>query len=267
VSILIVIALAASYDLLHHRTVMIEGRPLSSARVFLHLGYLTAFFGREWLNPSYWTLAIEFQYYLALGLVFPLLFGKTVWKNRVAFAVVGALALFGDRTLSPVEGAPGGDTVVRFIPLFLAGLAVCQYRLGRLGRVEAGMRIAASLVLALVTTGPLSAFAASLSVLVLLGIRRQWTLTDFLGRISYSLYLTHWPIGHVALSVLGLKLGAQSDTARTFVILVSLAICLVAAWILNVLVERPAQRWASRVTYGHARVPAAIIEASGFARQ
>ena len=42
-------------------------------QVALHLGYLTRFFGFDWLNDLYWTLAVEFQFYLLIGLVFPLL--------------------------------------------------------------------------------------------------------------------------------------------------------------------------------------------------
>src|SRR5947209_3544881 len=37
---------------------------LTAAGLLLHLGYLNAFFHQGWLNPVYWTLAIEFQYYL-----------------------------------------------------------------------------------------------------------------------------------------------------------------------------------------------------------
>ena len=36
----------------------------------LHLGYVNVFFGYPWLNPCYWTLAIELQYYLLVGCCF-----------------------------------------------------------------------------------------------------------------------------------------------------------------------------------------------------
>src|ERR1017187_46026 len=45
----------------------------SLVQVTLHLGYLNVFFGYPWLNPVFWTLAIELQYYLAVGLLFPLI--------------------------------------------------------------------------------------------------------------------------------------------------------------------------------------------------
>src|SRR5690606_4737037 len=40
----------------------------------LHLGYIINFLPNEnWINPVYWTLGIEFQYYVLIGLLFPLL--------------------------------------------------------------------------------------------------------------------------------------------------------------------------------------------------
>lgn len=38
-----------------------------TAQVLAHLGYLNTFLGYQWLNPVYWSLAIEFQYYLLIG--------------------------------------------------------------------------------------------------------------------------------------------------------------------------------------------------------
>jgi peptidoglycan/LPS O-acetylase OafA/YrhL len=263
-SLVIVLAFGIAFGVLHDQPVLIEGGPLNAARIILHLGYATALGGQEWLNPSYWTLAIEFQYYLSLGLVFPWLFSDKAWAGRVAFAFVAALSFFGD--LQPTdEGAPT-LTIVRFIPLFLAGLAACQYRVGRISLTEGCVRMGGAVALGAVTVGVLSASVAALSLGVLLRIQRHWTPTDFLGRISYSLYLTHWPIGHLALSVLGMKQGAQSDLTRTAVLVVSLGICVGAAWMLNMLIERPAQRWASRVRYGRSRAAALTIEASGFAQ-
>lgn len=40
--------------------------------VMLHVGYLVPFFDKPWLSIIFWTLAIEFQFYIFLGLLFPL---------------------------------------------------------------------------------------------------------------------------------------------------------------------------------------------------
>lgn len=45
----------------------------SATQLMAHVAYLNAMLDCGWLNPVYWTLAIEFQYYLFVAVVFPLL--------------------------------------------------------------------------------------------------------------------------------------------------------------------------------------------------
>src|SRR5260370_8240235 len=53
-----------------------QGAPYhpSTTQILLHLGYLNQFAHYDWLNSVYCTLAIAFQYYLALLLLFPFFF-------------------------------------------------------------------------------------------------------------------------------------------------------------------------------------------------
>src|SRR5919205_611382 len=82
----------------------------SWAVLLLHLGYANVFFGRPWLNPVYWTLAVEFQYYLIVGLVFPLLAGG----RRAFYAVAAAAAASAFVVTSP-------GLVFKYLPLFALG--------------------------------------------------------------------------------------------------------------------------------------------------
>ncbi len=59
---------------------------ISWPQIALHLGFLTIFSNYEWLNVVYWTLAVEFQFYLLLAFSFPLL------KNRYRWLLFGGLA-------------------------------------------------------------------------------------------------------------------------------------------------------------------------------
>jgi peptidoglycan/LPS O-acetylase OafA/YrhL len=45
----------------------------SLAQILSHIDYLTAILDYEWVNLVFWTLAIEFQFYLLLILIYPLL--------------------------------------------------------------------------------------------------------------------------------------------------------------------------------------------------
>jgi len=39
-------------------------------QLLAHIGYANALLGYEWLNPVFWTLAIEFQFYLFVAAAF-----------------------------------------------------------------------------------------------------------------------------------------------------------------------------------------------------
>ena len=68
-----------------------KGPPFSVSwhNILLHLGYLVEFFDGTWMNAVYWTLAIEFQYYLVIG------FLLILWnRNNTYLTIVSLLAFF-----------------------------------------------------------------------------------------------------------------------------------------------------------------------------
>jgi peptidoglycan/LPS O-acetylase OafA/YrhL len=77
-----------------------------------HFFYLNGVMERPWLMQIYWTLALEAQYYLAIGLVFPLL------AHRQALVRGGALLVV---MLVPLV-AHAGRTVLPFAALFGMGV-------------------------------------------------------------------------------------------------------------------------------------------------
>jgi peptidoglycan/LPS O-acetylase OafA/YrhL len=250
-AIAMILVLAYVSSLKSGRPVDIEGQPVGLARLLLHLGYLNTFFTRyEWLNPSFWTLAIEMQYYLLMGLVFPLVIAR---NPAVRLAAIGAMAasnvVYG-RTLFPTT-SPSAPFLPGLLCLFLLGILTFQFRV-RL--IRAAEYVPALLVIAatsVVRLGLASSLAGLAAVAVILANPRPSIVSGFLAKISYSLYLLHWPIGHYTLSVVGMKyLQAEGDAARIFVLFLTLALCLGSAYLLYIFVERPAQRWSRRFRYG-----------------
>ena len=66
----------------------------SFIEIILHLGYLIPFFDNvDWVNPVFWTLAVEFQYYLVLALLFPLAISSKIGL-RITFYLLIAGATF-----------------------------------------------------------------------------------------------------------------------------------------------------------------------------
>lgn len=68
----------------------------------------------------------------------------------------------------------------------------------------------------------------------------QHPATQWLGDISYSLYLTHWLVRRVALGAFN---APESSGYPPWMILPLLAVALPLAWLVNVVVELPSRRW------------------------
>jgi len=99
--------------LFHIPHMAVSGRDL-----LLHLGYLNDIAGARWVNVVYWTLAIEFQWYLLVGLAMPLLAGGKVLRFAGAAAMTALFFAF-----------PYNDRLVfHYLPVFLIGVFVFQYR-------------------------------------------------------------------------------------------------------------------------------------------
>jgi peptidoglycan/LPS O-acetylase OafA/YrhL len=248
-AIAVILALAYVSSLKSGRPFEIETEPVGWARLLLHLGYLNIFTRHAWLNPSFWTLAIEMQYYLLMGLVFPLVIAR---RPAVRLGAIGAMAV--SNVLAVPTLFPTAEPWAAFIPgllcLFLLGILTFQFRVGLIRVTEYLPALLVIAATSVVTIGRVPSLAGLAAVAVILANPRPSILSRFFARISYSLYLLHWPIGHYTLSVVGMKyLKAESNAARTFVLLIALAVCLASAYLLYVLVERPAQHWSKRFRY------------------
>lgn len=226
-----------------------QGAPfhLEIARTLLHLGYLNVLVGYEWLNPVYWTLAIEFQYYLMMGLAYPLISSTSLARRLLFFAIVLLLAW----------KVTFGGFIFHFIFLFLMGIALFQRRAGLIGRKQLLTLLVIFTIGNYVSLGLPYTLAGLGAVTAIAFLKIKNRVFGFLGTISYSLYLVHPPVTKVV-SALGRRF-ATTDARQTALIFIALGIVIASAYVLYVLVERPAQRWSSQFKYFPSRPPGDII--------
>lgn len=197
-----------------------------------HIGYLTGLFEKAWVNPVFWTLALEFQFYLLLGVVFPLLVSVSAGVRLASF---GGLLIMGM--------IPAQTLVFAWLPLFALGIATFLFITKRADRLE----YAALLVLAFVfasQAGEPSSIAALLTALCIAFVPIGGAVLGWLGAVSYSLYLFHYPIGKIVIGV-----GKYADINPTLTIACATVASLAVAWAAHRWVELPSQRFASRITY------------------
>ena len=149
---------------------------------FSHFGYLNSYLGYESYNSVYWTLAIEFQFYILIGLFFPLIMHQKKLFGIIIFLFFGTLSFWLNLKYNLFIFQYGfhfmaGVILFLFMvkkikwPTFILFTIFCALIAGR-QYFEVGITVI-------------------VTVLAILFVRKTWIITDFFGKISYSFYLTH----------------------------------------------------------------------------
>ncbi|HEY0792039.1 MAG TPA: acyltransferase [Chthoniobacterales bacterium] len=217
---------------------------VSWLQLLLHLAYTNVFFGYPWLSPVFWTLAIELQYYLIVGLMFPLISHQ---NRRTRFAAM--LLLF-----VPVFLVRRQEFVCHWLILFLMGICTFQYRTRLLNLLSYCLCLAFLTVVAVFYYGAVITFTGLATACIIAFVEsEQPQPLVFFGRISYSLYLLHVPIGGRIIN-LSLRF-VHGQSGKLGILMAALSTTTAAAWVLHRYVERPAQRWSSSINYKRVGVP------------
>jgi peptidoglycan/LPS O-acetylase OafA/YrhL len=205
---------------------------------------LNGFLKLDWFQPVYWTLAIEFQFYLLCGAL------TGVIRVRPWLSVTAALAAL---TLSGLMASgmisKSNTLIVGYLPIFLVGLSCCGRLLGKLARWEHLTLCAAGIVGTHLAHGPAQA-ATTLLAAVLLTIQpaAPWKWATWLGKISYSIYLVHIPIGGRVVAV-AKKFPLDTTTAQVLTVLAALTLSIIGAAIFHRLFEAPFAKLSSKLRY------------------
>ena len=214
----------------------------------LHFGYLNLFFGYDWYNPVFWTLAIEFQFYLLIALVFPLVVHRQLWV-RVAL-------LLGLGLLQFVQVPE--RFVLPYLGLFALGIVTAQRQIGL---ISGAAYLALVTILGAATAaslGPAQASVGLATAAIIAATRHvklesllvrlfNWRPLVWLGLVSYSLYLIHVPIGGRIVNF-----GSRYVTVfpgHLLVLGIAFCVTFLTAGLMYALVEKPSRRWSSSVTY------------------
>jgi len=230
---------------------MFRGTPPSWTAIQIagHIGYMNAFLGLPWLNAPYWSLAIEFQFYLLMGVALPLLMLAGTPARRLAgVALVAGVPLL----------LPGGSTatILPYLPIFAAGTLCFLLATHRIGHRSfwPALVVVAGIVLKTNDTDVAVATTGTAAVIASVRVRRIGPLA-WLGAISYSLYLLHVPIGYRVLTAI--RRLFDSAVPPTVAIIGAVAASLAGAVLLHRHVEQPPLRFAARFGYRVDQAPAA----------
>lgn len=194
-----------------------------------HLWLVNDVLGLTWVNPVYWTLAIEAQYYLMIPFIYEFIFSE---KRLLRYGVIACLC-----TMALL--IPGKQWLAMWLPEFLLGTVTLRWFLKFDSILEwlilAGVQVAC---LAILDRGVISIVASLLTALILAWNPQQIPLPlKFVGIISYSLYLIHEPIG-CRLVRLGERL-PQNSLVQILILATAILLSVISAWVWYRCFEHP----------------------------
>lgn len=202
---------------------------------FYHLFYLIPFTSYPWYNVIYWTLAIEFQFYLIIALLFFLL------NHRQATVRFISLLLFG------LTGFVLRDErfIFHFSAIFSSGIALAMYKMNKLDKRILIFILLIDFLNSIYLNGISIALFSITTALAIQFVQIDRFLSNQFGEISYSLYLIHGLTGGNFIYLTARY--CHSFTSKILVVLAALFISFIAAWIFRILIEKPSQQLSKRI--------------------
>ncbi len=236
---------------------------LSILRVSAHLAFLQDVLGLEALGAGMWTICIEMQFYIVAIIAWGMaqhLFPRPV-SNEPRPSVAGLLAVFAPVALVSLfywrQLESTSPWVIHFAWMFFIGM-ITWWTLDRTLPEYWFAAITSLAAVELVFDAEWryeNSVALATSIAIFIAGRRNqlhrwlnWPWLQYLGRISYSLYLIHFPVCHL-LTTAGWKFFANTPTPvqASAILLTSFFASLCAAHLLYKFVESPSAQWSGKL--------------------
>lgn len=188
------------------------------------------FEGCTWLNGVFETLGVEMQFYLILGLLFPLLRSGKALRYAV-FAVWLGLGYY----------TRDDYTVLLNAPFFIIGITLHELYYKRDSYSD--WAVIALILMAEIYLHMYEDVAIVLITVALFTFRiPNWKVTNALGKISYSVYLTHGLFGGTFLYFMTSP--NERGISTPWMLVPAILLCIVGAWITYLLIEK----WSTRMS-------------------
>jgi peptidoglycan/LPS O-acetylase OafA/YrhL len=212
---------------------------LDVRNLLCHIGYMCDIFKEDWINPVYWTLAIEFQFYILIAFCYTHIVAT---KNNYLF-YVGILLL----NIPAITSLTNKAYIFHYMPYFTLGIVYFRVILNNIKPINFYMLSSLLLLAILLTDGLPQMMISLITLLTIVFVKKSTTPFTFLGNISFSLYLIHTLIGS---RIINLSVNfTQNQGSRIAIIFLALFLSIICAYIFYLLVEKPFMKLSHRITY------------------
>jgi peptidoglycan/LPS O-acetylase OafA/YrhL len=217
----------------HNRTYTAD---LSVYQIIDNLLYSVPYTSGKWFNGVFWTLAVEFQYYVLIGFCFGLL--KKGLLQVVVFALLCNL-LYAFPLLEKVQ-------FFAYNSYFVLGILIWMQYSGRINSIQ--FWVSALLILCLIyyQTNYLAMIFSLLTTICILFFNVKCRIFSFFGKISYSLYLLHHVVG-TTVEAFWIKIfPVVTLIEKVWLLIACLIGTIIASYIFHLLIEMPFMKLAER---------------------
>lgn len=210
----------------------------STRDILLHFFYLVSIVrDAHWVQDVYWTLAVEFQFYIVIGLIAPTLFSpqvKKYFKHIILIILLVLSTLFGQLDV---------------FSFFVIGMSTFFWVNKTFTNIEMVIQIVlASITNYMVFKNPYSLiFFFTVPTIVNALLYKKIKLFAFFGKISYSLYLVHGVIGIFIIQFFEKKLPISSIQMQILALSLAIIASVVCAYIFYHLFENPFTKLARKI--------------------
>ena len=212
---------------------------ISTKQLLLHVGYLIPFFkGTTWLNNVYWTLAIEFQYYILIGVLYFLFVSKLFYVRYLAYLLIIILPII----------LPYSGFLPFWLPVFGIGISIFLYRSNFISITEF---IIVSLLFAvdIFIFNQITACVVSLisEIAIVLAFSKTNKILAWLGKLSYSVYLMHAIVGAAVVNILSHY--ATNTFTKIGIAVIGIIVTFISSYLMYLFVENPSKKLSSKLAY------------------
>lgn len=201
-----------------------------------HVFHLIPFSNYDWYNIIYWTLSIEFQFYIVAA------FLMYFWIKKQWKVFYGLFILFILTSLIPQDIY----YISKHSVVFGLGILLFLIKTGTLQRKTGNVLAVLGVVLVGKVNGIEVALFSAIGYLLIQFWEYKSRISEFFGQISYSLYLTHGLIGGTILYRLHPR--ATTLTMKFFFVSLAFTFSIIGAYLFWKIIENPAKKWAKRVS-------------------
>lgn len=230
-----IILTLTSFWLFSHFT-SFKGKPIPFIfeQFISHLFYIVPFTKWSFYNHVFWTLCIEFQFYILIGIIY---FISNKWLFKAIFILAFSLSCFIDVPNSYYM-------VTNYAPIFAMGISLIEYQLSKKNVYILCYTMCAIMTYLHFDLLTLGLIIASSAMIIL--NNKEYFALNFLGHISYSLYLIH-PLVLLYLSGIFKRFLPQLIHYQLIGLFIQVLLSIAVAYVFYLLIEKPSLRLSKEI--------------------